>query len=92
MYYPNCTFSAIVLQINRTTSDENCTNTEEIVSNMILMYDNCTAVQAINTYLVQTTTDLYRILTNVLDANNQVENNNNMLNIPTDNDKQWCII
>jgi len=74
----------------------NCSNTEEIVSNMILVHNNCAAIQTVNTYLAQTTIDLYRILTNALQANNQMDNGLEQfydeLNISTDADKQWCIL
>ena len=85
-----------MLQLDRTSNDVNCSDTEEIVTNMISMYDNCSAIQIVNTYLAQTTIDLYRILASVLEANNQMDNREleevNESNITTDNDKQWCII
>jgi len=71
----------------------NCSNTEEIVSNMILIYDNCASIQTVNIHLAQTTIDLYHMLTN---ANNEMDNGlekaSDEPNITTDTDKQWCIL
>ena len=84
---------AFYVQLNATTKDANCSDTEEIANNIILVYSDCAAVQTANIYLAQTALDLYRILTNILEfhytGNDGIENE---MDLTVYNDMQWCIL
>ena len=78
----------------------NCSDTEEIVNNMMSLYNDCAAVQTANIYLAQTTLDLYGILTNILNFSNTsdvdgTEDGDGMegeLDFTIYSDEQWCIL
>ena len=83
----------LYLQLNTTTYEKNCSYTEEVVNNIISLYRECTAVQTANTYLAQTTLDLYHTLVNIDsgDINKDMEDNGDD-KLDYYSDGQWCIM
>ena len=81
---------SLYVQLN-TTNDVNCSDTEKIVNNVISLYSDCAVVQTANTYLAQTTLDLYRILISI-DSGDINEYAVDDHNVDYFSDGQWCIM
>jgi len=79
------------MQLNITTYEKNCSDTEEIINNIISLYRECTAVQTANIHLAQATLDLYHTLVNTDsgDINKDMEDNGDKLDYYSEG--QWCI-
>jgi len=65
----------------------NCSDTEEVINNVISLYKDCTVVQTANKHLAQITLDFYHTLISA-DINKGMEDDQ----LDYYGDGVWCII